>query len=469
MRLFKLFINRTEVAYERKDEQLFDFIRKNYPDYDEEKIFRKLYNARDKNALYRLKNRLLEDIGKSLTLQYFGETDFNNIVFNMTLSRLFYEKGQARTAFYFLGKAEKNATATESYELLDLIYGEFIKLSHETLEINPEEYINKRKQNRERLSKVQQIDDILAALIYRIKISQLFSGKDTKILDLLERTVNDFSNDRSLKKSPLLRFKIYHSISRILLQKQDYLSLEKYLLKTYDEFNREKLFNKNNHDTKLQMLTYLVNALFKNNKIDASLAYAGRLKEAMEEFGKLLYDKYLFFYYNSLVINYSVTDLDQAIEILNEAKENVAIRKVPAQVAFIYGNLAVTYFDKRDYKNSLKNIVRLTLDDTYKHLDEAFRLKICTAELIIRFELGDYEFLEKRCVQVKKDFASVLRKKQYRRDLELIALVRQMSLSDDLKKDQALQKKLRRYLEKHGSDSTNDIIQYNAWIGSRLQ
>src|SRR5688500_3638440 len=102
IRLFKLFINRTEVEYERKDAQLFNFIRKSYPEYDEEKIFRKLYDAKDKNALYRLKNRLLEDLGKSLALQYFGETDFNIIIFNITLSRLFYEKGQANTAFYFL-------------------------------------------------------------------------------------------------------------------------------------------------------------------------------------------------------------------------------------------------------------------------------------------------------------------------------------------------------------------------------
>jgi len=467
MRLFKLFINRTEVGYERKDARLFDFIRKNYPDYDEEKIFKKLYEAKDKNALYRLKNRLLEDIGKSLTVQYFSETDFNYIIFNITLGRLFYEKGQPKTAFYFLGKAEKSAASAESYDLLDLIYAEFIKLSHETLEINPEEYIKKRKANREQLSRVQQIDDILAALIYRIKVSQMFSGKDTKILDLLEKTINDFTNDKSLRKSPLLRFKMYHAISRILLQKQDYVSLEKYLLKTFDEFNKESLFTKNNHDTKLQMLTYLVNALFKNNKIETSLTYAARLKEAMEAHGKILHDKYLFFYYNSLVINYSVTNLDKAIEILNEAKENETIRKVPVQVAFIYGNLAVTYFDKGDFKNSLKNIVRLTMDDTYKHLDESFRLKICMAELVIRFELGDFEFLEKRTVQVKKDFASTLRKKQHQRDSEIIGIIREMIKSENIKKDKKLIKKINKFLEKHNEANTNDIIHYNSWLKSK--
>ena len=40
------------------------------------------------------------------------------------------------------------------------------------------------------------------------------------------------------------------------------------------------------------------------------------LKNAMEEYHHMLYDKYTFFYYNSLVINYSKLDRDKAISIL---------------------------------------------------------------------------------------------------------------------------------------------------------
>ena len=80
IRNFKLFINRTEKSTERKDEQLFDMIRKQFPDYDEEKILKKLYHTEDKNALYRLKNRLFEDIGKSLTLHYYDANEYNVIL-----------------------------------------------------------------------------------------------------------------------------------------------------------------------------------------------------------------------------------------------------------------------------------------------------------------------------------------------------------------------------------------------------
>src|SRR3990172_2028622 len=160
--------------------------------------------------------------------------------------------------------------------------------------------------------------------------------------------------------------------------------------------------------------------------------------------------------YAAFCLKNSVTNLDKAIEILNEAKENETIHKVPVQVAFIYGNLAVTYFDKGEFKNSLKNIVCLTMADTYKHLDESFRLKICMAELVIRFELGDFEFLEKRTVQVKKDFASTLRKKQHQRDSEIIGIIQEMTKSENIKKDSRLIKKINKFLDKHNETNTND-------------
>ena len=63
-----------------------------------------------------------------------------------------------------------------------------------------------------------------------------------------------------------MRLKIYRAVSQILLQRHEYIALEEYLEKTYSDFNKEKLFNKSNHESKLQMLTYMVNCLHKNGK-----------------------------------------------------------------------------------------------------------------------------------------------------------------------------------------------------------
>jgi hypothetical protein len=469
IRNYKLFINRTEKASERKDELLFDIIRKQFPEYDEEKILHKLYSTDEKNALYRLKNRLFDDIGKSLSLHYYDATEYNVIVNSLLLSRLFQSKGQAPTAYYYLNKALRKAKENEYLDWLDMIYGEFIKLSHETLEINPEEYIQKRKDNRSKLNKGQEIDDILAALIYRIKVSQNFAKQNTEILHLLQKTVNDFAKSKDVKNSPVLRFKIYQSVSRILLQQQDYISLEKYLLKTFTAFSSEKLFTKNNHDTKLQMLTYLINSLFQNKKIDASLGYVEKLKAAMNEFDRLLYDKYLFYYYNSLVINYSVKDIDKAIEILHEAKDNSSIKKLPIYSVFVYLNLAVLNFERKTFKESLKNLVKPMVQDAFQHLDEAWHLKLAVFELMVRFELNDFDYLEHRVERIRKEYAVLLKKEEYIRQKQMISVVEQMVKSSGIKKDKALLKHIELLLNgvMTNSSSDRDIINYSGWLTSK--
>ncbi|HTL81907.1 MAG TPA: hypothetical protein VL651_09400, partial [Bacteroidia bacterium] len=322
VRHLKLFMGRTNAGEERKDVELFNYIRAHNEDYDETRIQHRLYGPRDKNALYRLKNRLLEDIGKSLALQYIDENDFNLVLHQLVLARMFLSKSQSQVALHYLQRAEKKALAADSPGLLDLVYGEYVKFAQETLEINPADYIKKRKQNREQLNHVQEIDDILAEVVYKVRTTQNFSGQDYRMIESLRKKVNEISKHKTTRNSIQLRFKIYHSLSRILLQKQDFVSLEKYLKQTFEEFTTENLFNRNNHDTKLQLLTYLANAQYKNREFEESLQSAARLKEAMNEFGGSLHDKYLFFYYNILVINYSEKDVEKAIGILNEAKEN---------------------------------------------------------------------------------------------------------------------------------------------------
>ena len=105
IRHYKLFINRTEKKGERKDELLFDYTRKNLEFYNENKIAKILYSSEDKNALYRLKNRLHEDLGRSLLAQHYNDNELTVIANNILLSRLFQQKGQFEIANFYLSKA----------------------------------------------------------------------------------------------------------------------------------------------------------------------------------------------------------------------------------------------------------------------------------------------------------------------------------------------------------------------------
>lgn len=466
VRHLKLFMGRTNAGSDRKDIELFDYIRQRPEDYDEDKIQARLYGTSDKNALYRLKNRLLDDIAKSLALQYSDESDFNQVAMFLQLARHFLAGSQFQLALHYLGKAEKRAISVENHELLDLIYSEYIRYSQETLGVNPGEYIRKRRENREDLARIQEIDDILAEVVYKVRTTQNFTGQDYRIIENLRKRVSGLGLKKATSKSIQLRFKVYHSLSRILLQKHDYVSLEKYLLDTLAEFTKEKLFNRNTHDTRLQMLTYLANAQFKNSKMEESLATAAKLKQAMSEFGGLLHDKYLFFYYNILVINYSTKDRNKAIEVLNEIKENAVIMKQPHYHVFIYLNLTVLNFDNQNYRQSLRSLVRLTMEEGYGNLDVSLRMKITVAELIIRYELKDEEFLEKRIEQVKKEFSAQLKSREGKRHQEMLTLLSEFAAAENILRNKALQKKIKAFLDKQ-QNTVGDLINYNNWLRTK--
>jgi hypothetical protein len=53
LRFFKIFLSRTVENDDRKDVMLFNLIRAAGENYDEEKIFKKLYPDGNKNAFYR--------------------------------------------------------------------------------------------------------------------------------------------------------------------------------------------------------------------------------------------------------------------------------------------------------------------------------------------------------------------------------------------------------------------------------
>lgn len=467
-RHFKLIAKRMYDNEDRKDIQLFDYIRKSELQYDDNFIFKKLYKKGEKNAFYRLKNRLISDLNEAMLMLHYSKDEVMHIFHLLSITRFYFLRNKQELALRFLRKAEAEALKIESFELLDTIYGEYIKLSNDLMSVNPEEYINKRKTNQIQLNAIRDIDNILEAVIHRLKVTQNFAGAELSVTTLLEKTINDFSSDVQTKKSPKLRFKIYYAVSQLLLQQYNYVELERYLLKIYQEFTAEKLFNKNNHDAQLQMLTYIVNSLFKNKKFELSLQYAEKLRLGMEEFDAFLKEKYQVFYYNTLVINYSEIDKDKAIDILEKLKADKSIQGKSFYGIFIYLNLAILYFDKKEFKQAIRNITQLHLHDGYKKADTMLKFKISVAELIMRFEQADYDLLDHQLNQFKKDYKQLLNKQAHKRERDFISILKELMIAPTINTNKKLVKNITLFIADN-SQEDSEIIKYNHWLKSKLK
>ena len=468
-RFYKLFAGRTNSGANRKDIVLFDFIKQNGGEYDEQIIADELYQD-NKNSFYQLKNRLYKDLNKSMMLQHMGKEKDIFILHFVLLSRVYKRKENLKLSFHYLQKAEKEAENIGAFELLSIIYSDILKLSYDMISIDVEKYIKKKRYNNEQLNWEQEIDLLLAAVLYRIKTAQNFSKNDKSVNEILQKTLDSFSKNEKIPKNPKFKTKVSQVISRILLQQHDFNALEEYLIYTLKEFNRDKIFTKSNHEQKLSMLTYLTNCLFKTHKYKQSLVYAEKLKISMNEYEGFLKDKYLFYYYNSLVINYSLSDKDKALAVLKEAKNNDVIQKLPTFSVFIYLNTALIYYDQNKLSLSAKNLSRLVLQDDFVNIGKSFQLKIHVAELIVRYDLNQTDIIDGKIKYIKKTFKALLKDENFKRDKQLIDIIDLLIYCNNLRQDKKLVKKiteLSTIIDDEQADDI-DVINYNVWLKSLL-
>lgn len=464
-RNLKILLTRTNNSEDRKDVFLFDYARKHSENINETQVNLKLYNTENKNSLYRLKNRLHQEINKSLIFSHHNDSEYFSILNLVKIADIFKRKEEYQISIEYLKNAEKKAISNEFYQLLNLIYSDFIQLATESLTFSPKEYIDKRRENASLLRLINEIDDLLSDITYKIRVSQNYSAKNRDETRELQEKVSSLIQHPKLKDSKQFKLKIYHGLSKILLQQNNFTSLEEYLKSTYAHFNSIRIFNKGNHDTKLQMTTYLINTLFKNNKIEESLSFTDILKEEINKYDKLLYKKYIFYYYNSLVINYQVTNKHKAIDVLEEAKTKKEIQDLSVFGLFVYLNLAVLFFDLSQFNNARKNIAKLKLLDDYKNLGAPLRYKIGIFELLIMLEMDEKEMFIYLLNNLKKDFKKTLQLENLKRDTDFVNLISAMKNQTKTKFNKLAVEFLEVYKDQA---SESDIINYNDWINSKI-
>ena len=462
IRFYKILANRTHKK-ERKDLRLFNLIRKEL--YKEEKACLALSEGK-KNNFYQLKNTLVENINKSLTLQHAHIDKEVSISHLILLAKIYERKGKLKFSFHYLKKAEKEAVIIEDFELLSKIYTNILKLSYELISINVEKYIQRKKENQERLKLAQETDIALASVMYKIKTSQNFSNKNKKVLKILNETLDSLRSNKRMANSSTFKINIFKVVSRVLLQQNNFIALEEYLQNTLKEFREEKIFNKETHEEKLMLLTYLANCLYKNRKFKSSLGIGKELKTSMNQYEGFLRDKYLFYYYNTLVVNYSEIDKEKAKKVLLEAKNNKTIQKLPTFGVFIYLNRALIEYQQKKYKLAVKSISRLILQEDFIDLDELLQLKIHISEIMIRYKLNQTERIELKIEKIKKTYKKHL--SSHGRDNKFISIIKQLIYCHNLNNDTRLKEEIRNIIEATPDKSAinTDIINYNEWLRS---
>lgn len=466
---YKIFASRLAEKEGRKDLNLFEYIRKSGDKYDDNTAFQKLYTLdKDKNSFYQLKNRVSEDINLSIFIQEHKENEAMYALYATGLGYYYSQKNDYKLSLHYFKKAEKRARNLENHALLDLIYSRMIHITQETFYENPEDYLKKRKENSVLLNKITELENTLQAVEYRVKISQNLSHSDFR--ELLKLTIDQYSTDEEMRDSPKLQFGVYVIMTRKFLKDNDFTALEEYLINTYNDFKDKKLFNKSNHSVKLEMLSWIANALFKNKKFHQSLEFAEQLRLEMERFDKFLYERFEFFYYNILVINFSSINPPKAIDTLLELTKKEKMNKLHFQGVFVYLNLAVLYHMQKNYRQSLRHLSRLYAYEGFKNTEPAVQLKITLGELMMRYDLNELETLEYRLKQINKNYKEQLASGTGW-EADFISFINQLMNSDLKKPQKNIQQNARNLIAKiqEEQEGENMLFAYDKWAGEKAK
>lgn len=465
---YKLFAKRTHNFENRKDIELFESI-KTHTESSDNYHNHVIYQKPNIDAkYYRLKNKIADDLGVVLTHLNHRKPDIDALHL-FSLAKIFNLKKNHSLSYHYLKLAERRALEREDYALLEAIYEQMIRFSAEVSEMAPTTIIEKRNENVQRLNLLRDLENNLAILSHEVKTTQnLVPSKS--ITTWLHQTLKHTLELSYVKNSPNLRIKVFQNLSRLLLLLNDYQSLESYLKTCFIEFEKEHLFNQETHDVKLQLLVYLCNASFKLNKHAQLLHYADILNKSLVEHHKLLYDQYLFYYYNILVTSYWKNNLEKAIDVLIEAQQQTAIKNNAAHFFYVLSNLAVGYFNAKKFKLANKLFSQMYVSANYKTVGVVFQLQLSLFELITKIELEDIESCEKQLLQVQKMIAEIKDKNSVKPENDVIKLLAHF-LSQEDKRWRPLKPMAQTIIKNYPADSAESqsrIINYSEWLSTKF-
>lgn len=457
IRLYKSYVKRSGNSDARVDLYLFEAYRKGKFDDDLHSV--KLYEKEGAGAFHRLKNRVVSDINKSELLNLFDEKETQAFLL-YALFKSYYAKNRFELAYRYLIKAERKAVANEELRLLDEIYSSFLRLVREISAIDPLVITQKIRHNAAVLSYRNKLEELSALVSHRLRSSQNYAPGEMEELEQLTELAKEGLSNKWEMGYHTLALQIIKAYCQPLILKGEYAQAASFLQEKLEIIREAEVRNHWALELKIELLIYLINSLNASGSYSAAVEEAELLRSTLESGTDVLYKKFIYFYYQSLVNAYSeLREPGKALSILQDMEEHNVAKLNPMYEVFLWVNMSVCLFDMREYAKAAKSVARLFTSAAYRSLDSNLKLKIETAELIIRFEKGDWDFAEFKIPRMQKEH--VLEKKS--REGKVIQLIHGLINSPDFKYSDTF-KSLADELNSLPNEKGQELIDYKLWI-----
>lgn len=477
VRRFKILSNRFKADEEKKLLVLFDAIRAGSFKDIEDDVITQFYgstDAKSKNSYYRLRNKLLSNLEKSLLFYHFNYKNSIESYSNIQLSILFRERGLYREAFHNLKKAEKVAQDQDQFNVLEVIYDEMVKLATKTnFQVDIESILKRRRENLQKIEILRANSEILGMVTQNLtKRNYSRSKKSQSVIESLESIKNRLEEHKDIFQSASGKIMVMKAVVSILIQKSAYRELEQYVKKTFEDFQEEKLFNKENHATRLLMRIWRINALQKLLELQEASYEIDLLKEEVKMYKKQNFNEFAFYYYTSNVYTLKLLGhLDQAGNTLKEAFNHKEILQNEISELYLLISLADQYFSEERFEEAKEVLNKIISHRGINSLDEELRFYIHIFEVVNAYEAKAYDLAESRHKHMRKAFRNLLRDDFYAKARRFLEVVMRLNTAAVEGKKVFLKSAYKNFANDfpRSEIGDNQVIIYEVYLKSKLE
>lgn len=471
VRYYKIFnANYLQKGREKRTIELFDTLYYKNPDEYDAKLVDTFFPEKRANSYYRLKNRLLHDLEHSMITFHLEKDEEFAIMNKIKLASVFLQRGAYEEAQHYLEEAESLAIKHRAYNLLNVIYDKFIRLCNLNYTLNPAPYLEKKQAMQTKYEQLQQNELLLATISYQLQRSN-FSTKEIGVVETLEHIQQNIELIDSDNLSPGLRLQINHCARKILLQKREFEALSEYLEKSFEEFERDKIFTKKNDEEKIIMLIWMVNTSIKLRHIDKITQSVNRLDINLKASTASLQNKYMWLYYQSrMMVQIIQKTPESAIEMLEELLNTPRYQQILSYFS-VYLNLSLLNYYCQNINKSLDYIGKIVVSKDYKDISRHLQINIGIVELMLRYETEDYEYAIHRYKELRRKYRKELTQAGYIEQKQFLEILRDLLNKPDALHHSRVLQKVQHFTSEYTDFEmgANELLNYSLWLKSKLQ
>lgn len=425
LRSFHHFLNRQKQVSNRKSIEMLEILINN-PTIKPARVAEKLYKKPNNEAYQAVRKNLKKQLTNFIVLKNFEEgSDTQQTVLGLiSLSRYLFDHAKGARAWKFLLKAEGLACEYELYNYLDLIYMLQIEYINEHKQTDINDLLNKFETNKQKADRDRKIS--IALSIVKFKLQQVrISGRLIDFDNVLQQVIADYQLQEDYLSQAKLFYQFMEIFRSAVIANKDYYSFEPFILSNYRKFLERSTSTIKDNFYKAGILYMIAHTLYRNKKFLTALLYLEQLNKCFETGNKATKTKYFIRCTHMIAhCQYFTGGYQQAINLLeNTLKNNPNLENYERLNLLLSLSFYFFFQEETSKANRLLFAINTHENTLIRWMGSEWALKKDLLELIVQYELGNFEWVQNRKLYIEKAYNSFLSQNPYIRIVTFLNLI----------------------------------------------